>query len=261
VFGKTVTEEKAKAQEEPAKKPSKPAKVKPCAEKIEEMFYGDDYTANIVDGLMSKNSFMGEKDYTQRVLESMVIRPAFDERINYLNKQFDQDIKKGNQREAVAKLVRGVFKAAHEYQSYIVGNSKLDCVQACGILAKTLTDNLTAVAVYPQLSSLANEYIDKNVSLYKEIFDSDLFYKEEIDNYALDHNPTVTYALEDIMKGGQSQENEIDNVNNNAFSADDDIGDYEPAFDEEDNPFIDNVGDKSPQVSEQPQTGARNFDK
>jgi hypothetical protein len=249
VLGKEVTVEKAKVQEQPAKKPSKPAKVKPCAEKIRKIFYGDDYTENIAKDLISKNIFGNyDKTFIQRVLENMVIRPAFENHINELNEQFDQDIKNGNQREAVAKLVRGVFKAADEYPTFIVGNSKLGRVQACGILAKTLTDNLTAVAVYPQLSSLANEYIDKNVSLYKEIFDSDLFYKEEIDNYALDHNSTVTYTLEDIMKGAQSQENEIDNVNNDASSVYDD---YEPAFDD-DNPFVEDNGKIAPQVSQEP---------
>jgi hypothetical protein len=171
--------------------------------------------------------------------------------INELNEQFDQDIKKGNQREAVAKLVRGVFKAAHEYQSDIVGNSKLDRVQACGILAKTLIDNLTAVAVYPQLSSLANEYIDKNVSIYKEIFDADLFYNEAINDYALDQNPTVTYTLEDIMKGAQSQENEIGGAKaKDDSSVYDDLDDYEPAFDDE-NPFVENDGKIVPQVSQE----------
>jgi hypothetical protein len=254
VFGKTVTEEKAKeqpakAQEQPAKKPSKPAKVKPCAQKIE---FNDDYIENIAKDLISKNIFGNyDKTFIQRVLENMVIRPAFENHINELNKQFDQDIKNGNQREAVAKLVRGVFKAADEYQAYIVGNSKLGRVQACGILAKTLIDNLTAVAVYPELSSLANEYIDKNVSIYKEISDEDLFYNEAINDYALDQNPTVTYTLEDIMKGDQSQENEIDNVNNDASSAYDDLDDYEPAFDE-DNPFVENDGKIAPQISQEP---------
>lgn len=59
------------------------------------MFYEEDYTTNIVDGLMSKNSFMGDKNYTQRLLETMVIRPAFNEHINDLNEQFDKDIKNG----------------------------------------------------------------------------------------------------------------------------------------------------------------------
>ena len=256
VLGKTLVEEKAKekpakAQEKPAKKPSKTVKVKPCAEKIEEMVNGDDYTENIVNNLMSKISFMGDKNYTQRMLDSMVIKPAFEDHINELNEQFDQDIKKGNQNEAVAKLVRGVFKVADEYYAYIVGNSNLNRVQACGILAKTLIDNLTAVAVYPELSSLANEYIGKNVSIYKEISDSDLFYDTEIDNYALDQNPTVNYTLEEIMKGEQSQDKKIDNVNNDASSAYDDLDDYEPAFDE-DNPFVENASEIAPQVAQAP---------
>ena len=204
---------------------------------------------------------MGDKTYTQGVLEHMVISPAFNEHINDLNEQFDQDIKKGNQNESVAKLVRGVFKAAYEYQAYIVGNSKLGRVQACGILAKTLIDNLTAVAVYPELSSLANEYIDKNVSIYKEISDSDLFYDIAINDYTLDQNATVTYTLEDIMKGAQSQENEIDNVNNDASNAYDDLDDYEPAFDEDDNLFVENDGEIVPQVSQSNQIKAPSIDR
>ena len=257
VLGKTLAEEKAKeqpakAQEQPAKKPSKPAKVKPCAEKIEEMFYGDDYTENIAKDLMSKNIFGNyDKNFIQRMLESMVIKPAFEDHINELNEQFDQDIKKGNQNEAMAKLVRGVFKVADEYQVYIVGNSKLGRVQACGILAKTLIDNLTAVAVYPELSSLANEYIDKNVSIYKEIYDFDLFYNTAIDNYALDQNPNVNYTLEDIMKGAQSQENEIDDVKANDDSSVYDDDDYEPVFDN-DNPFVENDDKIVPQVPQEP---------
>ena len=246
-------EQPAKTQEQPAKKPSKPAKVKPCAEKIEEMFYGDDYTENIAKDLISKNIFGNyDKNFIQTMLESMVIKPAFENHINELNVQFDQDIKKGNQNEAMAKLVRGVFKVADEYQAYIVGNSKLGRVQACGILAKTLIDNLTAVAVYPQLSSLANEYIDKNVSIYKEIFDADLFYDEAINDYALDQNATEAYTLEELMKMDQTQSKNINNVNDDVSSVySDDVGDYEPAFDD-DNPFVENSGEIAPQVSQEP---------
>ena len=181
----------------------------------------------------------------------MVIKPAFENHIIELNEQFDQDIKKGNQNEAMAKLVRGVFKAAGEYHNYIVGNSHLNDVQACGLLAKTLMDNLTAVAVYPELSSLANEYINKNISLYKEIVAEDYRYGDRIDNYAVDYVPSKNYTLEEIMKGAQSQENEIDDVKANDISSVYDDDDYEPAFDD-DNPFVENDGKIAPQVSEEP---------
>lgn len=264
VFGKTVTEEKAKeqpakAQEQPAKKPSKTVKVKACAEKINDMVDNDNYITNIVNNLMSKVSFIGERNYTQRLFASMVINPAFNEHINELNEQFDQDIKKGNQNETVAKLVRNVFKVADEYQAYIVGNSKLGRVQACGILAKTLIDNLTAVAVYPELSSLANEYIDKNVSIYKEIEDNDLFYDEAIDDYALDHNPTGTYTLEELMKMDQTQSKNINNVNDDVSSLYSD-DEYEPAFGG-DNPFMEDDSEIVPQVSQAPKQNVPTMNK
>lgn len=151
----------------------------------------------------------------------------------------------------MAKLVRGVFKVADDYHVYIMGNSNLYQVQSCGLLAKTLMDNLTAVAVYPELSALANEYIDKNISLYKEIATEDYLYSDRIDNYPVDYVPSKNYTLEDIMKEEQSQENEIDDVKANDDSSVYDEDDYEPAFGEE-NPFVEDSGKIAPQVSQEP---------
>ena len=170
VFGKKLTEEKAKEQEkpakkeeQPAKKSSKPAKIKPCSEKIEDNYYEHEIDEKIANELLSKISIKAD-DYRIRVLTSMVVKPAFTKDIKDLNEQFDQDVKNGNQNEAMAKLVRGVFKVADEYKNYIVGNSKLDRVQACGILAQTFINNLTAVSIYPQLEGIANEYIKNNIA-------------------------------------------------------------------------------------------------
>ena len=182
-----------------------------------------------------------------------------DKDIKDLNEQFDQDIKNGNQNEAMAKLVRGVFKVADEYKNYIVGNSKLDRVQACGILAQTFINNLTAVSIYPQLEGIANEYIKNNIALYKEIVSEDYLYSEKIDRYPVDYVPSGNYTLEDLMKVNQSQENEVGDVNNDNSSVYDD-DDYEPAFNDDDNPFVENEGKIVPQVSQAHKKDVPNLD-
>jgi hypothetical protein len=79
-------------------------------------------------------------------------------------------------------------------------------------LAKTFLDNFTAVSVYPELGGIANECLQKNVSLYQEIFKSKATYSKVIDNYAVDYTPKRKYPLEEIFKDKQS--NEIDNAMN-----------------------------------------------
>ena len=228
VLGKAVTEEKAKeqeqpakAQEKPAKQPSKPAKIKPCAEKIESKYYDNDLEVKIAGELLTKIPVKKDlEEYKKRVFEQTVVNSAFDA-INVLNQQFDQDIKNGNQREAMAKLVRGVFKATHEHVSLSVSGSDINKVAGCVILAQAFINNLTAVSIYPELSDLANEYIKNNTAIYKEIEKEDYFYENEIDNYPVDYVPEGNYTLEDLMKEDQPQNEGIDNV-------DDGISEYDP---------------------------------
>lgn len=227
VFGKTVAEEKAKTQEEPAKKLSKPAKIKPCAKKISDKYYDSELSGRVVNELLTKIPIPGAEDYRRKVLETMVVNPAFKD-INNLNAQFDQDIKNGNQKDAVAKLVRGVFKVADRHNSLIRSGSGVDKFDAIAIIAQTFIDNLTAVSIYPQLRGDANEYIKNNNALYKEIVEEDYVYSEKIDDYAVDYVPSVKES-------------------------------HERVFGEE-NPFIENVGNKSPQISEPSQISAPSLD-
>jgi hypothetical protein len=250
VLGKTLTDEKAKKQEEPAKsqeqpapvqeepakiqeqpvkKSSKSVKIKSCAKKIENNYYDNNLDEKIAKELLTKIPVRGAEGYRQRVLETMVIKPAF-ETIKNLNVEFDQDIKNGNQREAVAKLVRGVFKAAYQQTPLTISGSGINKVDGCAILAQTFINNLTAVSIYPDLKGLANEYIKNNTALCKEIIEEDYFYTEKVDEYAVDYVPS----------GEKSQEQ---------------------VFDDENNPFLEDVGNKSPQISGQIKHDVPHLDK
>ena len=269
VFGKKLMventqeiqpKEKAKTQEKPAKTTSKSVKIKPCAKKIEENFYKDEFNDNIVDELLKKIPVAGADEYRRKVLSTMVLRPAFQKHINDLNKQFDQDIKSGNQNDAMAKLVRGVFKVANQYNSLTRSGSNVNNVNGCAIIAQTFINNLTAVSIYPQLEGVANEYIKNNVALYKEIVEQDYVYSEKIEGYAVDYAPSGNYTLEDLLKVDQSQKNVIGNEkDNDVSSVYDDDNDYEPAFDDN-NPFIENEGEIVPPVSQAPKKDVPNLD-
>ena len=250
VLGKTLTEEKAKKQEEPAKsqeqpapvqeqpakiqeqpikKSSNPVKIKSCAKKIENNYYDNNLDEKIAKELLTKIPVRGAESYRQRVLETMIIKPAF-ETINNLNVEFDQDIKNGNQKEAVAKLVRGVFKAAYQQTPLTISGSGINKVDGCAILAQTFINNLTAVSIYPDLKGLANEYIKNNTALCKEIIEEDYFYTEKVDEYAVDYVPSGEVS-------------------------------HEQVFDVNDNPFLEDVAHKSPQISGQIKQDVPRIDK
>jgi hypothetical protein len=194
--GKTIQiEEKPKEKEpekekpSPAKKSAKPAKFKPCAQKVSNNFYNNDLYDKLTEELLKKVPIPGADNYRRQTISRGVIAPAFDEHIKSLNEQFDKDMKNGNQRDAMAKLVRGIFKTVNNYNSIVISGSSVKRVQGCEILANMFINNLTAVSLYPDLAGVANEYIKNNLAIFKKISEEGRSYRDTIDNYSLDHVP------------------------------------------------------------------------
>ena len=150
-------------------------------------------------------------------------------RFNELNEQFDKDMPTGNQKDAIAKLVRGSFMVAQSVSVMATSGCEVDKIDACAMIAKMFIDNFTAVSTYPELSGIVNEYMKDNIALYKEIDTKGLSYGKEIDNYAVDYVPSEEYFKE-------------------------------PAFGDKDHPFVDNNANKAAPVHQSPQISAPSLD-
>ena len=146
---------------------------------------------------MVKNVAKGMADLIrEQTFETMVVGHVYHQHIKSLNEQFDKGMQNGNQKDAIAKLVRDVFKVAKSASVFATNGIEVDKVEACVIVAQLYVNNLTAVSIYPELGEIAKEYIKDNAALYNEINAKKLSYDKVIDKYAVDYVPNEKY-----MKG------------------------------------------------------------
>ena len=132
----------------------------------------------------------------EQTFETMVVGHVYNQHIKSLNEQFDKDMQNGNQKDAIAKLVRGVFKVAQSSSILAANGIDINKVEACAIVAQLYVNNLTAVSIYSELGDIVKEYIKDNTALYNQIESKKLSYGNEIDKYAVDYVPNEKY-----MKG------------------------------------------------------------
>ena len=229
VLGLEVEKEKAPAESKvnPAKQAFQPIKFEPCAEKISNAYpeTSKKVIKEILEKLPVTNKYGGL--FREQTLEAMFVQVG--NRFNELNEQFDKDMPTGNQKDAVAKLVRGSFMVAQSVSVMATSGCDVDKIDACAMIAKMFIDNFTAVSIYPELGGIVNEYMKDNIALYKEIDTKGLSYGQEIDNYAVDYVPSEEYFKE-------------------------------PAFGEG-NPFVESNVNKSAPVQQQPQIKAPSIEK
>ena len=211
----------AKNQENPVKQAFQPIKVEPCAEKMRNAYpeTSKKVIKEIVDKLPVTNKFGGL--FREQTLELIIGSRVF-EKFDELNVQFDKDMQNGNQKNAIAKLVRESFMVAQSVSVMATSGVEMNKVDACAIIAKLFIDNFTAVSIYPELNGIVNEYIKDNAALYNEIDAKELSYSNEIDKYAVDYVPNEKYFRE-------------------------------PVFGGENNPFVENNAEISSPVVQQPQ--------
>ena len=231
VLGLEVETEQPKAPAEskvnPVKQAFQPIKVEPCATKIGNAYpeTSKKVIKEILEKLPVTDKFGGL--FREQTLETMFIQVG--NRFNELNEQFDKDMQTGNQKDAVAKLVRGGFMVAQSVSVMATSGCNVDKIDACAMIAKMFIDNFTAVSIYPELGGIVNEYMKDNIALYKEIDTKGLSYGKEIDNYAVDYVPSEEYFKE-------------------------------PAFGK-DNPFVESNVNQSAPVQQQPQISVPKLDK
>ena len=197
----------------------KSTNFKPVAKKISKGFT-DELMEKIVDELDSKIPANGIITSQRRTtFELMIVTPAFEEVIGDLNQQFDNAIQNGGDlKMEMAKLVRDVFKKATEYSGMCTRGTPFQRAGTCEILARVLIENLTPAAYYPELKTLANEYLKNNVELYKQITKgAKLYYKEAVDDYAVDYVPNAN----DFEKSS-SNANQIEDDDESLFNYGDD---------------------------------------
>ena len=231
VLGLEVEKEQPKAPAEskvnPVKQAFRPMKVEPSAEKMRNAYpeTSKKVIKEIIDKLPVTNKFGGL--FREQTLEAMFAQVG--NRFNELNEQFDKDMPTGNQKDAIAKLVRGSFMVAQSVSVMATSGCNVDKIDACAMIAKMFIDNFTAVSIYPELDGIVNEYMKDNIALYKEIDTKGLSYGKEIDNYAVDYVPSEEYFKE-------------------------------PAFGEN-NPFVESNANQSAPVQQQPQISVPKLDK
>ena len=210
--------ETAKNKENPVKQAFQPIKVEPCAEKMRNSY--PETSKKVIKKILEKLPVTNKHGglFREQTLEAMFVQVG--NRFNELNEQFDKDMPTGNQKDAIAKLVRGSFMVAQSVSVMATSGCEVDKIDACAMIANMFIDNFTAVSIYPELNGIVNEYMKNNIALYKEIDTKGLAYSHEIDKYEVDYVPSEEYFKE-------------------------------PVFGGDNNPFVDNT-DKSAPISQQP---------
>lgn len=229
VLGLEVEKVKAPAEPEvnPAKQEFQPINFEPCAEKISNAY--PETSKKVIKEILEKLPVTNKHGglFREQTLEAMFVQVG--NRFNELNKQFDKDMPTGNQKDAIAKLVRGSFMIAQSVSVMATSGCDVDKIDACAMIAKMFIDNFTAVSTYPELDGIVNEYMKNNIALYNEIETKGLSYGREIDNYAVDYVPSEEYMKEQV-------------------------------FDNKNNPFIEQSVNQSAPVQQQPQINAPSLD-
>ena len=203
VLGLEVEKEQPKApaesKENPVKQAFQPINFEPCAKKIGNAYpeTSKKVIKEILEKLPVTNKFGGL--FREQTLELMFVQVG--NRFNELNEQFDKDMQNGNQKDAIAKLVRGSFMAAQSVSVMATSGVDMNKVDACAIIAKLFIDNFTAVSIYPELNGIVNEYLKDNAALYNEIDTKELAYSHEIDKYEVDYVPSEKYFREPVFGG------------------------------------------------------------
>jgi hypothetical protein len=236
ILGKTVmgikvknakkAEEKEEVKStETTKSASKSVEIEPVYDKIYDVYMASDVKGDIVKELAEKipnnqQISQGKLLFGYNRLVNMV-----SDSILELNKNFDSAIASGGDpKKEMAKVVKEIFKISLSATKQL-SDQKVVMIEEYGIVAKVLTDKLTAVSIRPnEFSELANNCIERSVAIYKEAL-------------AEGKNP------EQAMKTyEESFDKEFVNVDERV-----------KLFDANNNPFVENQFGKSEQVPNVPQ--------
>jgi hypothetical protein len=244
---KVATKEAPKPQASPKASPvksnAKPVTMKAVAAKMEDKF--DEIPSEICEELYRETS--GDKpkaDETQQEKEERENREfnrsyalkfllqGMKDAINELNQQFDEAVANGGDpKKEMQRVVNGIFKLTEGRFSMNLEGSSLERSESFKNATQIIVNNFTAAAIYPnELKEVVNAYIEKNVEVYKEIVDAGKNYSEEIGNYQKRLEEDVVVKV-----------------------------DHEPVFGD-DNPFVEDGGVKSEQVSNEPKQPAPTID-
>jgi hypothetical protein len=217
--------------------------MKAVAAKMEDKF--DEIPSEICEELYRETS--GDKpkaDETQQEKEERENREfnrsyalkfllqGMKDAINELNQQFDEAVANGGDpKKEMQRVVNGIFKLTEGRFSMNLEGSSLERSESFKNATQIIVNNFTAAAIYPnELKEVVNAYIEKNVEVYKEIVDAGKNYSEEIGNYQKRLEEDVVVKV-----------------------------DHEPVFGD-DNPFVEDGGVKSEQVSNEPKQPAPTID-
>ena len=230
VLGKDVIAKKTEQEPQPKEVKNVKTEVKPLMEPIADktaaLVTNASIKGKVIDTLKEKMPVDSTGEFMFGSTVQSMGNKFITDKIQPMNEDFDRGVAKGNDpKKEMGHVVRKIFvdsmKTMGRMTSYTDSKEK---IAAMKIFTREVAMNFTAAAINPELGNVVDSYVELNANRYEKIVSEGKDFFDEME------------AFEDKLNHGLISEEEP----------------VEQVFSGDNNPFVENGGPVSPQVSPQP---------
>ena len=231
VLGKDLVAKKTAQEPQPKEVKNVQTEVKPLmepiADKTSALVANNSIKGKVIDTLKEKMPMDSSGDFMFGFTVQSTGNKFITDKIQPTNEDFDKGVAKGNDpKKEMGHVVRKIFvdamKTMGRMTSYTDPKVKIEAMK---IFTKEVVMNFTAAAVNPELGNVVASYVELNANRYEKIVSEGKDFFDEMG------------AFETKLDRGLISEEEP----------------VEQVFGENNNPFVENDGPKSPQISNESQ--------
>ena len=237
VLGKDLVAKKTEQEPQPKEVKNVKTEVKPLmepiADKTSALVANNSIKGKVIDTLKEKMPIDSTGDFMFGFTVQSMGNKFITDKIQPTNEDFDKGVAKGNDpKKEMGHVVRKIFvdsmKTMGRMTSYTDPKVKIEAMK---IFTQEVAMNFTAAAINPELGNVVDSYVELNANRYEKIVSEGKDFFDEME------------AFEQKLERGLISEEEP----------------VEKVFGENNNPFVENDGPKSPQISNESQQSTLTF--
>ena len=228
VLGKDLIAKKTEQEPQPQEVKNVKTEVKPLmepiADKTSALVANNSIKGKVIDTLKEKMPMDSSGDFMFGFTVQSTGNKFISDKVQPINEDFDKGIAKGNDpKKEMGHVVRKIFvdsmKTMGRMTSYTDPKVKIEAMK---IFTQEVAMNFTAAAINPELGNVVDSYVELNANRYEKIVSEGKDFFDEMETFE-----------QKLERGLISEEEPVEQV-----------------FGGDNNPFVENDGPKSPQVSQ-----------
>ena len=228
VLGKDLIAEKTEQEPQPKEVKSVKTEVKPLmepiADKTSALVTNNSIKEKVINTLKEKMPVDSTGDFMFGFTVQSTGNKFIADKIQPMNEDFDKGVAKGNDpKKEMGHVVRKIFvdsmKTMGRLTTYTDSKEKIEAMK---IFTQEVAMNFTAAAINPELGNVVDSYVELNANRYEKIVSEGKDFFDEMETFE-----------QKLERGLISEEEPVEQV-----------------FGGDNNPFVENDGPKSPQVSQ-----------